>query len=305
MAFKLLDGFQKADSQNLPVVDVEMFADYLKKNQNFYAPEIRCIKAARSGRESYASDAVGYVQLKRTEGKCTIMAGVSPEHNIHNKMYNVQIDIDIQNCCVLLVQCHDCVASAGGCKHGLSLLGWMYLKSDLKTVTGVEAYWKTSPLSRIGTTIKYIEASTMVPKKSILAHSNRKRKITPAGSFLKEVFKDISIEWSPTGPQFQVPSLFHHLNDEFSWRDALDIHRLSLAFRAQLGNKDNVGFAKAKDFLYFCQTYMTKASCLQARLRTADQAENSDWFKLRYNIMQFFLVIIRLDYKSIYFRRKQ
>lgn len=81
---KLLQGFEKANSLNLPVVDVHMLAEFIKKDTNFLSPEIRNIKAARNGRESYGDSAIGYVQLKRSIDECVVIAAISPEHNVKN-----------------------------------------------------------------------------------------------------------------------------------------------------------------------------------------------------------------------------
>lgn len=284
MAHKLISGYQKADSENLPIVDIEMFVDFMKENKDFYAPEIRCIKAARNGDASYGDVAVGYVQLKRSLEKCSIVAAVAPEHRIHSACYRVHMEIDLENCKIISVQCHDCIASAGGCKHALTFLGWMYRKSEKLGVTDVTPYWKKSPLSRVGDLIKFLEACLMIPKRSESVHAKRKRKTTPSGSFLREVCEDIFIHWTRNGSQSDVPSLFHHKNEEFSWRDALDLHRLSLLFRKQL-NEAERDSVKAEHFYTFCRVYMTKTACLQSKLRTTDQADSSDWFKLRYYIL--------------------
>ena len=93
MSHRLLEGFIKADSNNIPVVDIHMFSDYIKKDSNFIAPEIRCVKATRNGCESYGDSAIGYVQLKRTHGQCTIIAACCPEQSVRSKSYRVEVEI--------------------------------------------------------------------------------------------------------------------------------------------------------------------------------------------------------------------
>jgi hypothetical protein len=39
MFHRFLEGFIKADSNNIPVVDIHMFSGYIKKDSNFIAPE--------------------------------------------------------------------------------------------------------------------------------------------------------------------------------------------------------------------------------------------------------------------------
>jgi hypothetical protein len=48
-----------------------------------------------------------------------------------------------------------------GCKHALAVLGWLHRESEKKSVTEVKAYWKKSKLSRVGNTIKFVEAKSL------------------------------------------------------------------------------------------------------------------------------------------------
>ena len=59
---KLIEGFEKANSDNLPEVDIVSLGVYIAKDSNFISPEISNIKAIRNGRESYGEQAIGYVQ---------------------------------------------------------------------------------------------------------------------------------------------------------------------------------------------------------------------------------------------------
>ncbi len=80
---------------------------------------------------------IGYVQIKRTEKFCTIIAACCPEQSVHSKSYRVQVEVDSENSKIKSAVCHDCVASAGGCKHSLAVLGcWLHRESEKKSVTG-------------------------------------------------------------------------------------------------------------------------------------------------------------------------
>ncbi|EFX65099.1 hypothetical protein DAPPUDRAFT_117560 [Daphnia pulex] len=53
-AHKLLEGYEEANSDNLPEVKIIALANFIAiKDSNFISPEISNIKAMRSGRESY------------------------------------------------------------------------------------------------------------------------------------------------------------------------------------------------------------------------------------------------------------
>lgn len=59
------------------------------------------------------------------------------------------------------MQCHECIASQGGCKHSIAFLMWLHRRSEEPSCTSVECYWRKSKLSRVGTSLKYITAKTL------------------------------------------------------------------------------------------------------------------------------------------------
>lgn len=71
---------------NFPTVDIEILADFMK--ENFYAPKIRCIKATRNRKATYGNFSVGYVQLKRSLRKRSVVAAVAPD--LHFPVYMLQ-----------------------------------------------------------------------------------------------------------------------------------------------------------------------------------------------------------------------
>ncbi|CAM1330219.1 Uncharacterised protein g10244 [Pycnogonum litorale] len=91
------DGWEKANSTNLPEVDPIMVQDYFTKDQRFFSAEMRAVKTDRSCRSSYGDTAVGYVQLKRENGICKVRTKITPEHKIRQKGYSVEIHVDEQN----------------------------------------------------------------------------------------------------------------------------------------------------------------------------------------------------------------
>lgn len=118
----------------------------------------------RSARESYGDDAIGYVQLHRELGVCTVKCKICPEHKIRAKSYNVTLIVDENESKIISCQCHDCAASAGGCKHAVAFLMWVHRRTEEPACTSVECYWKKPNLSRVGTTLKYITVPQMSRK---------------------------------------------------------------------------------------------------------------------------------------------
>jgi hypothetical protein len=82
---KLLEGFEKANSDNLPEVNIVALVIFIAKDSNFISPEISNIKSIRNGRESYGESALGYVQLKREGHVTTVVGCVAPEHKVSSE----------------------------------------------------------------------------------------------------------------------------------------------------------------------------------------------------------------------------
>lgn len=118
------------------MVDIQLLTNYIKQDRNFISLESRRVKAAKSGRESYGDDAIGYVQLCRTnDGKSHLVAAISPEHRVRSKSYQVEAETHITDFSISYVKCMDCVASAEVCKHALAFLGWMYKTQNMEVET--------------------------------------------------------------------------------------------------------------------------------------------------------------------------
>ncbi len=94
MAHKLLVGFEKATSDNLPEVNIISLGVFIGKDSNFIAPEISNVKAIRNGRESYGESAIGYVQVKREGHIDTVRCCVAPEHKVTSKGYQVELVVN-------------------------------------------------------------------------------------------------------------------------------------------------------------------------------------------------------------------
>ncbi|CAM1317993.1 Uncharacterised protein g6861 [Pycnogonum litorale] len=125
---------------------------------------MRGVKTKRSGRESYGDHAVGYVQVRKTKSGCTVRAKITPEHKLRSKAYDVHIELDEESQKIVSVDCESCVASLGGCKHGVALILWLHRRSEEPAPTQVACYWKTSKLSKVGSTIKFIKLAGIKSK---------------------------------------------------------------------------------------------------------------------------------------------
>ncbi|KAI8426145.1 hypothetical protein MSG28_005094 [Choristoneura fumiferana] len=157
-------NFVRADNTNLPKIDAFMVARFFKNNADNYAAELKNVKTAVSARESYGDDAIGYVQLHRERGICTVKCKMCPEHKVRAKGYNVTLTVDESDCEISSCECHDCAASAGGCKHAVAFLMWVHRRTEEPSCTSIECYWKKSTLSKVGTTMKYITVQQMSKK---------------------------------------------------------------------------------------------------------------------------------------------
>ena len=59
MTHKLLPGFEKSTSENLPQVNIiTLMGVFVAKDTNFISPEIANVKSIRNGRESYDESAI-------------------------------------------------------------------------------------------------------------------------------------------------------------------------------------------------------------------------------------------------------
>ncbi|GBP79111.1 hypothetical protein EVAR_54471_1 [Eumeta japonica] len=154
-------GFVKANSSNLPRIDLLMLGEFLATNKEFCSSEFRNVKTSLSSRPSYGDDAISYVQLKREGNICTVKCKICPEHKVHAKLYAVTLIVDEEEEKVTSIQCHDCVAAQGGCKHAIALLMWVHRRSEEPSCTEVQCYWQKSKLSRVGTTLKFISAKDL------------------------------------------------------------------------------------------------------------------------------------------------
>ncbi|KYQ59429.1 hypothetical protein ALC60_01545 [Trachymyrmex zeteki] len=98
-------GFVKAQSDNLPRVDVVMVLDFFANNPTLSVAESRGVKVHR-----YGDAAIGYVEICRQKTMYIIRAKICPEHKVRTKAYAVELTIDERKNKIKNVQCFDCAA---------------------------------------------------------------------------------------------------------------------------------------------------------------------------------------------------
>lgn len=249
-------GFVKADSRNLPQVDVEMVMQFYSSNTEHYSAEMKNIKTERASKEKYGDNAVSYVQLKRDGNICTIRAKITPEHKIHKKPYNVEVKINEEDEKILSSACTDCAASSGGCKHSVAFLFWLHRRSEEPSVTSVECYWKASKLSKVGTVEKFLSAKDMANAKPLLKEKNSEVR----ERFIKYIDK-------ASGGIFDF-----YYESELS---KFNIHHLIMKYKSEQTTYS------AEDFFQFASANMG-ANCAVVEEQTKEQSNCPNWYHLRF-----------------------
>ncbi|XP_026741056.1 uncharacterized protein LOC113503360 [Trichoplusia ni] len=258
-------GFVKAQSDNLPKIDVFMMSTFFASNPDFTSAEIKGVKATRSGRESYGDSAIGYVQVKREGNICIVKARITPEHNVRQKCYTVTATCNEAEETVMSVLCEDCAAHKGGCKHAIAFLAWLHRRSEDPPSTSVDCYWKKSKLSSVGTSLKFIKAKDIC--NATKTQPNPASTQTSQESFFS-IVKTYSKKVGDTENQLMK------YYKEPSNSEKLSIHYLVSITQ----NKPKT----AEEFIEFCKQMMQTKACEEAALATSEQSECPLWYELRY-----------------------
>lgn len=196
------------------------------------------------------------MQLKRDGKICTVKGKICPEHKVHAKLYAVTLVVDEEDESVTLVQCEDCVASKGGCKHSIAFLMWIHRRSEEPPCTAVACYWNKSRLSRVGTSLKYMTAKDL---------SNGAPGL-PSNSGVFDKFLD-----SARKRELDNCELIKYHPDYVSDSSlSLSMHQLVLKYKE-----------------ISCETFLQKIvvsneTIIEIEEETRDQHQNKLWFELRY-----------------------
>ncbi|RVE45127.1 hypothetical protein evm_010236 [Chilo suppressalis] len=263
---KVEAGFVQAQSDNLPKVDSFMVFDYLGNHSKFTSAEIRGWKLKRSARENYGDDAVGFVQVQRSGHVCTVKGKITPEHRIRSKAYCCTFRCDEKEETVLNVDCHDCAAQEGGCKHSVAFLMWLHRRSEEPSSTEKKCYWAKPKLATIGTTTKFIKAKDMAPNSVTVEDKNTDN--TNGDQFFLAVVQ--SLKENSIKNQLSVYVIKNYLKK-------MSLHNLIHQYKKEGNNINNAG-----DFIDCCSTKITIEDCHKAEEATVCQASSPLWHELRY-----------------------
>ncbi|XP_046404834.1 uncharacterized protein LOC124170180 [Ischnura elegans] len=253
-------GWEKANSNNLPTVDIFMITEFLKKEDRFNVPEMRGVKANCNTRESYGDNAIGYAQIRRDNYICSMKARICPEHKINESGYRVILDVDEKADIIINVNCEDCPAAKGGCKHALAFLMWVHRRSEEPSPTDIACYWKKPALASTGASKKFLMLSDL--------HDMNREKHTSlpdCDNFLNKVLT--------FGQRRHVDSQLSRHNYEVNELMQLSIFRLAIKH-----GDTNCPIP----FEEFVTGEMREDLCKMAEVETRKQALSSLWQELRY-----------------------
>ncbi|XP_011884086.1 PREDICTED: uncharacterized protein LOC105571227 [Vollenhovia emeryi] len=262
-------GFVGADSRNLPEINSFMVIDYVKHEERFNDPEVRNSKMSLSSRVCYGDSAIGYVSLRRQQSICTLKARVCPEHRVRNTPYTVTMLVNEEQKIINSVECEDCPAALGGCKHAIALLMWAHRRSEQKSATQVDCYWKKSALAKVGTPKQYIKATELFTNKNVAKATSTENYVEKHETFVKNVME--------CAKQKQLDSQIsrHWFDLESRQIRCLSLHQLIINFL-------ETGKNGALDFFSFAKNCISEELCEQAEIMTRNQSNEHLWFELRY-----------------------
>ncbi|GBP80782.1 hypothetical protein EVAR_54227_1 [Eumeta japonica] len=193
-------------------------------------------------------------RLKRDGKICTVKGKICPEHKVHAKLYAITLVVDEEEEAVVSVQCHDCVASKGGCKHSIAFLLWIHQRSEEPSCTSIACYWKKSKLSRVGTSLKYMTTKDL---------SNGAPSL-PLNSGVLDKFLDIGRKKKLNNCELLKYQSSYICNS----MQSLSMHQLKYKEES-------------------CETFLQKIvlsneTIAEIEEETKEQHQNSLWFELRY-----------------------
>ena len=237
-----------------------------------YTDQFYLFSVCRSGREQYGDDAIGYVQLKRDAHGCEVWARITPEHKVTSRAYRVTAMIKEQEETVEYVKCLDCVASEGGCKHGVALLMWLHRRSSEPSVTDVQAYWKKPRLSMVGSAVRAVPSGDLRPKPRDPAGATGISNSASGESFFQGLMSEVrSGATSGSGLLFS-----YFATDHAPWADS-SLDRLLDAYLADCPRDPC-----ARGFILDAKARMTAEMCDAIAQRTKSQSDCSLWHSMRF-----------------------
>lgn len=242
-----------------------MVAEYFSRTSLYVNNESSGIKAERSVQSKYGDEAIGKVQIKKSETACTVSADVTPEHKIKSQPYKVLVDVDLRHSKIKSAVCKGCVAALGGCKHAVALIGWLHRRSEEPSPTDELCYWKKSLLATVDTSKPYLSDGS---ESSEYSDSEKEDDDGFVATFARECKKQ-KIK--------NCHFLLHYDFETFSVPFInLSLHHLSIKY-LQTKNAH-----LADSFLAFCGANMTETALEKVVTETKGQYKSPLWRELRY-----------------------
>lgn len=152
----------------------------------------------------------------------------------------------------------------GGCKHALAFLMWLHRKSEHRSPTEIECYWKKPILGTVGTTKKYIKVTELCKHENPTVNN-----VLDNSTFLHHIMtkaKEKQIDSQLSGHNFALAE-----KETYS----LSLHQLLIKF---LKNKGIF----ANDFIQFATSQIKKELCSKIEMETKQQSDSLLWHELRY-----------------------
>ncbi|XP_021701647.1 uncharacterized protein LOC110676787 [Aedes aegypti] len=259
-------GFRKADINSLPKVDFYMVQHFLSTNDKFRDANKRG-KIQRSSNPDYLKTAIGRVQYKIENDVFTVKARVVPEHKVTKRQYSVVAVIDNQEEEIKDVFCESesdgCKAAAGGCKHAVAFLFYLYEKYSSPSPTDTTCLWKVPQLARVDENIDNFDLSLHNP-----SGIKRKNDVeNGSGRFLETLLGKCPDSHTNTALKYHKST---------SQSDACCMYNLMLEFKSQpLSTNDS------KAFISFCKCSISVQACTSIEVNTRGQ-NSSLWHRLKF-----------------------
>uniref|UniRef100_A0A8D9BFU8 Uncharacterized protein n=1 Tax=Cacopsylla melanoneura TaxID=428564 RepID=A0A8D9BFU8_9HEMI len=165
--------------------------------------------------------------------------------------------------------CVGCEAAAGGCKHILAFLYWLYRRSMEPASTSTTCYWAKPTLSKIGSTIKYIKLENLTEKvadpPSSIDHDNC------LADFINQAKSEKTVcQISP------------YLSDASA--SPASLHLQMFNFKQQKNEED------AEKFILFLQSQIKSEDCHLLLKETVGQSRNKKWHELLLKYLKLYTV---------------
>lgn len=193
---------------------------------------------------------------------CIIKCKVCPEHRVRSKSYAATMLVDEKEGKVISVQCHDCAASTGGCKHAVAFLMWVHRRSEEPSSTEVQCYWRKSSLAQVGTNLRYVTAKDLSTGKRICITQT-----APQNNILSK-FLQTAVNRDITNCE-----LLKYNNCSLNEYEKLSLHYLIV---------EHSGDGDCDSFLCIIKQYFTDKNIKLIEEKTQAQYKNRLWHELRY-----------------------